>query len=319
MQEVKYLLVQILISLLANKEMSFIKGRIVNKIQGFYYVSDGTNQYECRLRGILKRKEKKDNCVVGDYVEISEDNFITQIYERKNIINRPLVSNIDYLVIQFAGKDPEVELDRLNTLILNSVYYKINPIVVINKIDLLSDEEFEALKNKLNYLEKIDIPLFFVSTIKNIDVDKVKNYIKGKTTAFGGPSGVGKSSILNIIQDKKELAVGETSKRLKAGKHTTRDSNLIALSEGGYVIDTPGFSSLELPPIETPEELVSLFKEFKFDDKYCKFLDCYHINEPKCVIKDMVEQGKISEIRYNFYKKVYENLKNERWNRYEKY
>lgn len=296
-----------------------IKGRVINKIQGFYYVSDGTQEYQCRLRGVLKRKDKKDNCVVGDYVEISEDNFIMNILERKNIINRPLVSNIDYLVIQFAAKDPEIELDRLNNLILNSIYHKISPIVVINKIDLLSEDERKELSEKLSYLKDIDIPLFFVSTFKNENIDKVKEMINGKTTAFGGPSGVGKSSILNIIQNKKELMVGETSKRLKAGKHTTRDSNLIPLAEGGYVIDTPGFSSLELPPIENVEELVSLFKEFTFEEGYCKFLDCHHINEPGCVIKEKVQQGKISKIRYDFYKKVYEKLKNERWNRYEKY
>ena len=296
-----------------------IKGRVINKIQGFYYVSDGTQEHECRLRGVLKRKDKKDNCVVGDYVEISEDNFIMNILERKNIINRPLVANIDYLVIQFAAKDPEIELDRLNNLILNSIYHKISPIVVINKIDLLSEDERKELSEKLSYLKDIDIPLFFVSTFKNENIDKVKEMITGKTTAFGGPSGVGKSSILNIIQNKKELMVGETSKRLKAGKHTTRDSNLIPLAEGGYVIDTPGFSSLELPPIENVEELVSLFKEFTFEEGYCKFLDCHHINEPGCVIKEKVQQGKISKIRYDFYKKVYEKLKNERWNRYEKY
>lgn len=298
---------------------SLIKGRVINKIQGFYYVSDGTQEHECRLRGVLKRKDKKDNCVVGDYVEISEDNFIMNILERKNIINRPLVSNIDYLVIQFAAKDPEIELDRLNNLILNSIYHKISPIVIINKIDLLSEDERKELSEKLSYLKDIDIPLFFVSTFKNENIDKVKEMITGKTTAFGGPSGVGKSSILNIIQNKKELMVGETSKRLKAGKHTTRDSNLIPLAEGGYVIDTPGFSSLELPPIENVEELVSLFKEFTFEEGYCKFLDCHHINEPGCVIKEKVQQGKISKIRYDFYKKVYEKLKNERWNRYEKY
>ena len=298
---------------------NMIKGRVINKIQGFYYVNDGTQIHECRLRGVLKRKDKKDNCVVGDYVEISEDNFIMNVAERKNIINRPLVSNIDWLVIQFAAKDPEIELDRLNNLILNSIYHKISPVIVINKIDLLTDEERKNLEDTLSYLKDIDIPLFFVSTVKNINVDKVKEFIKGKTTAFGGPSGVGKSSILNIIQNKKELTVGETSKRLKAGKHTTRDSNLIPLEEGGYVIDTPGFSSLELPPIENQEELVSLFKEFTFDEGYCKFLDCHHINEPKCVIKEKVENGKISKIRYEFYKKVYEKLKNERWNRYEKH
>lgn len=143
------------------------------------------------------------------------------------MINRPLVSNIDYLVIQFAGKDPEVDLDRLNTLLLNSIYYKINPIVIINKIDLLTEEEIANLKERLKFLDSVDIPLFFVSTYKNIGVEEVKNFIKDKTVAFGGPSGVGKSSILNMLQNEENLTVGETSKKLKAGKHTTRDSKLI--------------------------------------------------------------------------------------------
>ena len=128
---------------------------------------------------------------MGDIVEISEDNSIIQIYPRKNMINRPLVSNVDYLVIQFAGKDPEIDLDRLNTLILNSTYYKIDPIVVINKIDLLTEEEKSSLLERLNFLEKINIPLFFVSTYKNIGVDEIKKFITNKTVAFGGPSGVG--------------------------------------------------------------------------------------------------------------------------------
>lgn len=296
-----------------------IKGRVINKIQGFYYVNDGEKTYECRLRGILKKRDKKDNCVVGDFVEISEDNFIMKVLERKNIINRPLVANIDYLVIQFAGKDPKIELDKLNHLILNSVYYKIKPLVVINKIDLLTDEERKELEDSLSYLQGINIPLFFVSTFTHENVNKIKDLLKGKTTAFGGPSGVGKSSILNLLQSEKELLTGETSKRLKAGKHTTRDSKLIPLVEGGFVIDTPGFSSLEIPPIENVQELVDLFSEFTFDETYCKFLDCHHINEPNCVIKNKVLQGEISEIRYNFYKKIYESLKRERWNRYEKY
>ncbi|WP_081775712.1 ribosome small subunit-dependent GTPase A [Fusobacterium perfoetens] len=292
----------------------------MNKIQGFYYVKSEENVYECKLRGILKRKEKKENCVVGDIVEISEDNSIIEVYPRKNMINRPLVSNIDYLVIQFAGKDPEVDLDRLNTLLLNSIYYKINPIVIINKIDLLTEEEIANLKERLKFLDSVDIPMFFVSTYKNIGVEEVKNFIKDKTVAFGGPSGVGKSSILNMLQNEENLTVGETSKKLKAGKHTTRDSKLIPSNCGGYVIDTPGFSSIDLPPIKDFTELISLFKEFDFQEgEYCKFLDCHHISEPGCLIKEKVEKGKIFKERYNFYKKVYEKLKNERWNNYERY
>lgn len=258
--------------------------------------------------------------MVGDIVEISEDNSIVEVYPRKNMINRPLVSNIDYLVIQFAGKDPDVDLDRLNTLILNSIYYKIDPIVIINKIDLLTEEEISSLKEKLSYLEKIDIPLFFVSTYKDIGVQDVIKFITGKTVAFGGPSGVGKSSILNLLQNEEKLVVGETSKRLRAGKHTTRDSKFIPSICGGYVIDTPGFSSIELPPIKDFAELTSLFKEFYINEgEHCKFLNCHHISEPGCLIKDLVGKEKISKIRYDFYKKVYEKLKVERWNNYEKY
>lgn len=300
--------------------MIYIKGRIINKIQGFYYVKSGEETYECKLRGILKRKDKKDNCIVGDFVDISKDGYITKVYERKNIINRPLVSNIDFLVIQFAAKDPVLEIDRLNFLLLNSSYYKVSPIVVVNKIDLLTNEEKEELNEKLQYLKDINIPVFLISTYENIGIKELEDKIKNKTVAFGGPSGVGKSSILNFLQESKELIVGETSKRLKAGKHTTRDSKLLPSICGGYVIDTPGFSSIEIPPIKDFNELISLFSEFQLEDgEYCKFLDCRHINEPKCLIKEMVEKGKISEIRYNFYKKVYEKLKNERWKNYEKY
>ncbi len=114
--------------------------------------------------------------------------------------------------------------------------------------------------------------------------------------------------------------MGETSKRLRAGKHTTRDSKLIPSNCNGYVIDTPGFSSIELPPIKDSAELIKLFEEFYIEEgEYCKFLDCHHISEPSCRIKELVEEGKISKERYDFYKKVYEKLKSERWNNYERY
>lgn len=272
--------------------------------------------HECRLRGILKRKENKNNCVVGDIVEISEDNYIINIDERKNILERPLVANIDFLVIQFAGKDPDIDYERLNILLLRSFYYKIKPVVVINKIDLLTDEEIEDLKNNLKFLDKLDIQYFFISQKKNIGIEKLKEFLKNKITAFGGPSGVGKSSIINLLQNEKQLETGETSKRLKRGKHTTKDTNLLELSDGGYIIDTPGFSSVELPDIKNPYELIELFPEFS-SSQNCKFNDCQHLNEPNCVIKKGVEAGEIAETRYEFYKKIYKKLKEERWNRYE--
>lgn len=292
------------------------KGRVINKVQGFYYVDCCGETFECKLRGILKRKENKNNCVVGDEVEISEDNSIVKIEERRNLLERPIVANIDYFVIQFSAKDPDIDFERLNIMLLRSFSYKIKPLVVINKIDLLEKDELENIKERLKFLKEISVDVFYISKKANIGIDELKVALKDKTSAFGGPSGVGKSSIINMLQSEKILEVGETSKRLKRGKHTTKDTNLLPLKEGGYIIDTPGFSSVELPNIKDARELISLFLEFE-DKGQCKFNNCNHINEPSCKIKEAVENNKIDRNRYEFYKKVYEKLKEERWNRYE--
>lgn len=231
-------------------------------------------------------------------------------------MERPIVANIDYFIIQFAAKDPDMDLERLNIMLLRSFYYKIKPVIVINKIDLLTDEELEDLKMSLKFLEKIDVPYFLISKKKNIGIDSLKDFIKDHISAFGGPSGVGKSSIINMLQVEKVLEVGETSKKLKKGKHTTKDTNLLPLLGGGYIIDTPGFSSIEIPDIKDSWELMGLFPEFAGKEG-CKFSDCQHLNEPGCKIKEAVENTTLEKSRYEFYKKVYEKLKNERWNKYE--
>lgn len=295
--------------------MNIIKGVIINKIQGFYNIKgENGEEYLCKLRGILKRKEKKENCTVGDNVIFDEEGFITEVLERKNLLKRPLVANLDFGVIQFAAKDPLIDLQRLNILVLNSIFNKINPIIVINKIDLLTDEELDRLKKDLEYFKSINIPIFFISTYKNIGILELKEFIKNKITAFGGPSGVGKSSLLNLLQVDKDLKTGETSKRLRAGKHTTRDSKLLPLNEGGFVIDTPGFSSIDIPITENAAELISLFPDFSGFS--CKFNNCVHINEPNCGVKEAVENGGIFKQRYDFYKFCYEKSKQEIWNKY---
>ncbi|MGL5355348.1 MAG: ribosome small subunit-dependent GTPase A [Cetobacterium sp.] len=287
----------------------------MNKIQGFYNIESNGKDYLCKLRGLLKRSDKRENCTVGDYVIFDEDGFITEVKTRKNLLRRPMVANLDFGVIQFSAKDPVIDYEKINILILNSLYNKIKPVLIINKVDLLDEIELDEVKRKLAYLDKIDIPVFYISTFNNTGIPELTEFLKDRVTAFGGPSGVGKSSILNLLQDSRELKTGETSKRLRAGKHTTRDSRLLTLPTGGFVIDTPGFSSVDLPPTENPQELIDLFHEFHLA-KGCKFNDCVHINEPNCGIKEAVEEGLIPRERYDFFKRCYEKSKNEIWNKY---
>ena len=292
-----------------------IQGVVINKIQGFYYVESDDKVFECKLRGILKKTNNKYNCVVGDRVEISEDNSIVEIFKRDNMLIRPIVANVDYLAIQFAAKHPNIDFERINLLLLTAFYYKVKPIVIINKIDYLTEEELCELKEKLSFLEKISVPMFLISCHQNIGLEEVENFLKNKITVIGGPSGVGKSSFINFLQSERILKTGEISERLQRGKHTTRDSNMIKMKAGGYIIDTPGFSSIEVPNIENREELISLFPEFSSIES-CKFLNCSHTHEPGCNVKREVEEKKISKDRYNFYKKTLEILL-ERWKQYD--
>ncbi|WP_338994843.1 ribosome small subunit-dependent GTPase A [Fusobacterium animalis] len=292
-----------------------IQGVVINKIQGFYYIESNNKVFECKLRGILKKTNNKYNCVVGDRVEISEDNTIVEIFKRDNMLIRPIVANVDYLAIQFAAKHPNIDFERINLLLLTAFYYKVKPIVIVNKIDYLTKEELCELKEKLSFLEKISVPMFLISCHQNIGLEKVEDFLKDKITVIGGPSGVGKSSFINFLQSEKTLKTGEISEKLQRGKHTTRDSNMIKMKVGGYIIDTPGFSSIEVPNIENREELISLFPEFSSIES-CKFLNCSHTHEPGCNVKKEVEENKISKDRYDFYKKTLEIL-SERWNRYD--
>lgn len=250
---------------------------------------------------------------MGDRVEVSEEGYIQHIFPRKNQLTRPVVANIDYLAIQFSAKDPVIDFYRLHTLILHSMYEGILPCILINKIDLLKEEELKLMQERLSFLKAIEIPFFFISQKENIGIEALKTFFQGKVTAIGGPSGVGKSSLINLLQEKMHLETGETSKRLQRGKHTTKDTRLLSLPQGGYIIDTPGFSSLELPDIPNFEALVSLFPEFQREES-CKFRDCHHIHEPSCVVRQAVEEGAISRERYQFFQKIYHILKTERWN-----
>ena len=181
-------------------------------------------------------------------------------------------------------------------------------------MELLSVEEEVELRKSLEFLKKLEIEIFYISTYEDIGIAEVKEYIKGQITAFGGPSGSGKSSLLNLIQSGKKLEVGATSKKNSRGRHTTKGTTLLPMLEGGWVIDTPGFSSIELPPIKDVTELSNLFPEF-IEYRTCKYNNCIHINEPNCGVKDQLGLG-IEQARYDFYIWCYNFYKLERWNKY---
>lgn len=294
--------------------MNPIKGRVVNKIQGYYYVDVEGVKHECKLKGTLKMSNKKDNCIVGDIVEI-DNGVIKGVYTRENILYRPLVSNLSYIVITFACKDPDFDINRFNMMLLNAHYYKIKPLVVINKIELLNETELLNFKKKLDFLTPLNIEVIYVSTKNNIGLNLLENKIQNKLSALGGPSGVGKSTIINTLQNDIILEIGETSKKISRGRHTTKGTTLLNLNIGGYIIDTPGFSSLELPPVNDADELMDLFPEFW--GQTCKFNNCMHLSEPSCGVKEAVENNEISKIRYDFYCNTYTKLKEERWNKYD--
>lgn len=272
--------------------------------------------YECKIRGILKRDNLKELCIAGDYVLFSkEEKVITGVEPRKNFIQRPLACNIDILFVCLAAKSPDLDTDVINLMLLNAAVTNINPIVIINKIDLLSPEEKDILKKKLSFLDTLNIPFYLLSTISDKDFDMLKSLLNNNICVFGGPSGVGKSSIVNKLQSTVTLQIGEVSKKTHRGKHTTRETALIKLDCGGYIVDTPGFGFLDPPPIKNKTDFFKCFPDIK-GEKDCYYRNCSHLSEPKCGVKESVASGLISTVRYNFFIKMY-NLFNERWSSYD--
>lgn len=281
-----------------------MEGTIIKGIGGFYYVKVDNNIIECKARGKFRNKGLIP--MVGDKVIISTKNnqgAIEDICERKNQLIRPAVSNISQAFVVFALKNPEINLELLNKFLLQCEMKNIKAIVCFNKIDL--DENFtdnEAVK----MIESAGYEYVFLNAKKGIGLDEIKDKFKGNVTVFCGPSGVGKSTLLNKFVGTELMATGDISEKLKRGKHTTRHSELIEIS-GGFLVDTPGFSSIELS-IESKESLKEFFPEFFKYDSQCKFNGCMHYKEPGCRIKEALDEGEVNISRYDFYIKTLEEI-----------
>ena len=293
-----------------------MQGKIIKGIAGFYYVQTEDKLYECKAKGIFRNKKIKP--LVGDNVlidVIDEDNKkgnISDILERKNELIRPASANIDQAMVIFAVKSPEPNYNLLDRFILMMDYQNVPTVVVFNKTDLVEEKDIEELRK---IYEKCGCKVIFISTYDNTGIDILIDTLKDKTTILAGPSGVGKSSLTNIIlPDRKEE--GEISKtgdvsRIGRGRHTTRHSEIFNVTGSTYICDTPGFTSLNLPELEK-EQVRFYFNEFDEYEGTCRFNGCVHINEPDCAVKMAVEKGDISRRRYTSYVELYEEIKNQK-------
>ncbi|MGL6174526.1 MAG: ribosome small subunit-dependent GTPase A [Cellulosilyticaceae bacterium] len=297
-----------------------MQGTIIKGIAGFYYVKVGERVYECKARG----KFRKENItpLIGDRVIIStvdESQYsakeytqgaIEEILERTNKLIRPPVANVDQGIVVFAVTYPEIHLDLLDRFLVMVEMEGIKPYIVLNKIDGANLESYQYI---VEGYAKSGYEVVCVSAKGNINVDRIKEILKDKTSFFAGPSGVGKSTLLNSIQPDLKLQTGEVSVKIKRGKHTTRHVELLPLNEGGYVLDTPGFTSLQFEEIEATE-LRHYFPEFERFEGECKFNGCSHIHEPGCKVKEALEKDEIFRPRYDNYVTYYNQLKDiRRW------
>ena len=279
-----------------------INGKIIKGIGGFYYVDTEKGLYECRARGIFRKN--KITPLVGDRVSISvvdEENkkgVVEEIEERDTELVRPPIANVDKALIVFAIKNPSPNLSLLDRFIVLAEKENLEIVIVFTKVEL--DTDGELLGELKDIYEVSGYKVISVSNKLKLNIDKIKEELKENTVVFAGPSGVGKSSLLNEVDKNFELKTGEVSDKIKRGKHTTRHAELLKLECGGMVADTPGFSSLTLDDIDE-SELKEYFIEFdKYDE--CRFGSrCIHENEPSCAVKEAVENGDISKKRYESY------------------
>lgn len=294
-----------------------MKGKIIKGIAGFYYVHTGDSLkpaciYECKAKGVFRKDHKKP--LVGDDVELDvldeekKLGNIREIFSRHSELIRPAVANVDQALVIFSIVKPQPNFNLLDRFLIMMGQQQIPCIICFNKLDIDADGDgvkYEEIYRKCGY------ETLTVSAKECKGIDRLLELLADKTTTVAGPSGVGKSSLVNCLQSGTVMETGSISEKIERGKHTTRHSELIVINENTYILDTPGFSSLGLFDLEK-EELAAYYPEFTKHEKYCKFGGCSHITEPVCGIKDAVTEGEISQMRYENYRLLYEELKGKR-------
>lgn len=290
-----------------------MQGKIIKGIAGFYYVHvEGQGIYECKAKGIFRKDHVKP--LVGDDVvmevldEKEQLGNIREILPRRRALLRPAVANVDQALIIFAIVKPDPNFNLLDRFLIRMERQNLPTIICFNKQDIALPEEKDALRRSY---ETCGYQVLFISALENEGVEQIRELLAGRTTTVAGPSGVGKSSLINRLAPRANMETGEISAKIGRGKHTTRHSEIIALGDETYIVDTPGFTSLDISEI-TKEELGQYYPEFMRYEPYCKFSGCAHISEPACGVKDAVAKGKISGVRYENYKILYQELKDKK-------
>lgn len=290
-----------------------MQGKIIKGIGGFYYVhAEDKAVYECRAKGIFRKDKKKP--LVGDNVEMTvldeekKTGNVDLLMPRKNALIRPAAANVDQALVVFAVSSPAPNLNLLDRFLISMEQQSVPVIICFNKTDLDDSGMQQLLQSAY---ENCGSTVCFLSVADSKGIDELQRLLDGKTTIVAGPSGVGKSSLTNALQSGVRMEVGEVSRKIDRGKHTTRHTELIVLREHTYFLDTPGFSSLYLQGIAY-DELKNYFYEFAPYEPYCRFQGCMHMSEPDCAVKEALKSGKISRLRYENYVQLVQELKNTR-------
>lgn len=290
-----------------------MQGKIIKGIAGFYYVyGEDEVLYECKAKGIFRKDNQKP--LVGDNVEITildqqeQTGNLIRILPRKNSLIRPAVANVDQAFVIFALENPKPNFMLLDRFLIMMEQAEVPAVICFNKKDLASEEETRTL---CETYRNCGYRVILSSALEKEGLDEIHRILKGKTTVVAGPSGVGKSSLTNLLQGEVQMETGEISRKLKRGRHTTRHSQVIPVGEDTFLMDTPGFSSLYLMNMEE-QDLKNYFPEFRKYEDACRFQGCRHIHEPGCRVKEALENGEISRLRYEDYLELHQELKEKR-------